>query len=136
MNIPDAPYAMVPDSSAAMRGLLALGWAITDEKDGWAHMEPPEGPPVLVRYNPKHFEPKFGDPGYQPSIELRELELGPNDMLVVTAEDIDADMIEQLREQVHTGLEDPNFTIIANFDIVLTTVRRPGVDDGPLRLVE
>lgn len=124
--MPDNTYAMVQaEDTHTLTSLMALGWTITDSKDDWVHMEPPAGPPVLIRHDERQFEPEAGDPNYRPSITLRELELGTNDMLLVTAEDCPAEMVDQLREQIDRGLEDPDFSIIANFDIVMTTVRRP-----------
>lgn len=37
---PDAPYAMLRAGSPEVKALLAAGWAITDARDGWQHLEP------------------------------------------------------------------------------------------------
>lgn len=110
------PYAMVPSNSVAQKGLLALGWTVTDSKDGWAHMEPPRGARNSTLVVPDLPVPQ--------GITIRELDLGDQDTLIVTAEDLDADMMEQLREQVDLAMEDPDFTILANFDIKCTVLRR------------
>lgn len=125
------PHAMVRPASSAQVGLLALGWTVTDTLDGWDHMEPPGGLPVLIRSTHDAFEPPV-EQELESRITLREVNKGPLDMLVVTAEDLDADDIEELRKQVDMALQDPDFSIVANFDINLTVVKFPEPDSpGP-----
>jgi hypothetical protein len=37
---PTDPYAMVPLGSDHQFRLASIGWVVTDEINGWAHMEP------------------------------------------------------------------------------------------------
>lgn len=60
---------------------------------------------------------------------LRELDLRDQDTLIVTAEDLEAETVNELREQVDLAMEDPGYTILANFDITCTILRR---DNPPL----
>jgi len=66
--------------------LLALGWTVTDTLDGWDHMEPPLGPPVLIRTDEEGFE----------GPRMTRLDLREGDEVIITAPDIDSEDIEAL----------------------------------------
>lgn len=94
MSTPDAPYAMVEPDSAAQRGLLALGWAVTDTQDGWSHMEPPAAPKRL----------------------------GVDTMMVIQAPEMSDADIDELRELVDAALMDPDFAIVATTPLHIETI--------------
>lgn len=128
------PFAMVEPDSYAQKGLRALGWTVTDTQDGWDHMEPPPGPPLLLREDEDLFEPPPEENETKHhSIQLRELNVGPNDLLVATAEDLPPKDLDKLRELIVQGLREPDFPIAANFDIVLTVVRTQGGEANQVR---
>ena len=132
MSTPTSPFAMVQPGSDAQRGLLALGWSTTDIQAGWDHMEPPAGAPVLVRRSHEDFEPPYVEQEPESRITLRELKKGSLDMLAVTAEDLNGEEIEELRRQIDMAMSDPDYTIVANFDIVFTLIKFPDEGGGQL----
>lgn len=104
MKIPKDAFAMVPENSVTQKGLLALGWAVTDAGQGWAHMEPPEEPVELVE-------------------NAGVLSVGPRDTLIVTGEDLQEAEVKMLREEIEKAKADPDYTIVTNFLIHTQVIR-------------
>lgn len=120
--MPTDPFAMVRPDSSHQTGLLALGWAVTDSQDGWDHMEPPTGAPMLIQ--------REGDGEYVSRLELRE-----GDGVIVTAPDMDHEDLDELREQVCALLGGELDVITANSDIYFQAISRPRTQIGPLDMV-
>jgi hypothetical protein len=104
------PHAMVRPDSHEQKGLLALGWTVTDTLDGWDHMEPPTGAALV-----------FDSP-----LNMRE-----SDGLIVTADGLDARDVERLREQVDLLLAGHLDALVSSFDIKVQVLRR---DPAPVSL--
>lgn len=119
------PYAMVKPGSTHQLGLLALGWTTTDTLDGWDHMEPPLGRPMIVAAEFGEEDEPMMEPELEPFIIRERLELGPTDILVVTAEDCLPQDIDLLRENIDHALANSDYPIVANFDITFQVIGRP-----------
>ena len=107
-------YAMVEAGSAAQKGLLALGWTVTDTQVGWAHMEPSSGdaPKVLVVSG-------AAETSHATSVKMK---LG--DALIVTADLPDEQEQWMLTEQVDRLLRGDLDFLVKPYEIKVTVLDR------------